>query len=63
MVDEGLGVTLLPENMVDTAVFPDLLVYPLEEPLDTLLGVAKLKHRILPLEAELLYNYFSGEED
>ncbi len=63
MVDAGLGVTLLPENMVDTAVFPDLLVYPLEEPLDTLLGVAKLKHRILPLEAELLYNYFSGEED
>jgi len=63
MVDEGLGVTLLPENMVDTAVFPDLLVYPLEEPLDTLLGVAKLKHRILPLEAELLYNYFSGEEE
>lgn len=63
MVDTGLGVTLLPKNMVDTAVFPDLLVYPLEEPLDTLLGVAKLKHRILPLEAELLYNYFSGEEE
>ena len=63
MVDTGLGVTLLPKNMVDTSVFPDLLVYPLEEPLDTLLGVAKLKHRILPLEAELLYNYFSGEEE
>ena len=63
MVDTGLGVTLLPENMVDTSVFPDLLVYPLEEPLDTLLGITKLKHRILPLEAELLYNYFSGEEE
>ncbi len=63
MVDTGLGVTLLPKNMVDTSVFPDLLVYPLEEPLDTLLGITKLKHRILPLEAELLYNYFSGEEE
>ncbi|KAI4440155.1 LysR family transcriptional regulator [Schaedlerella arabinosiphila] len=65
MVANDLGVTLLPRNMVDVSNFPNLLSYPLEEPLDTALGIVRLNQRILPLEADLLYHYYSdsGSED
>ncbi len=59
MVADDLGVTLLPHNMVDTSSFPDLVFYPLEEPLDTALGIVRMKQRVLPLEADLLYNYYA----
>lgn len=62
MVENDLGVTLLPKNMVDPSVFPDLFSFPLEEPLDTTIGIVRPKQQTLPPDADLLYNYYADYE-
>lgn len=58
MVDAGLGFTILPKDMVNTELFPNLECIPFEEAMTTTIGIVKLKHGDISHQADLLYHYF-----
>ncbi len=58
MVSNDLGVTLLPEHMVNTSMFPNLVTVPLEEPFSTGIGIVRLKNENFSWETDALYSYF-----
>lgn len=59
MVDADLGVTILPKNLVNKQMFPNLATLPFEEPISTRIGIARLKEHEHTKQSDLLYHFFA----
>lgn len=58
MVDAGLGFTILPKDMVNTELFPNLVCVPFQEAITTSIGIVRLKQGEISHQADLLFHYF-----
>lgn len=61
LVNSGLGVTILPKALVNVRLFPQLRCKELEEKMESLIGVVRLKHARLSAGAEHLYEFFAQQ--
>ena len=58
MVDEGIGITILPKIMMNRRIFPNLICIPFYEAMCTTIGIVRLKNVTIPHQADMLYQYF-----
>lgn len=61
LVNSGLGVTILPKALVNTTLFPQLCCKELDQGLESLIGVVRLRHARLSAGAEHLYEFFAQQ--
>ena len=59
MVNSGLGMCLLPKDMVNTKMFPNLVSLHFEESAMTTIGIAQARDTEISAAAGLLYRYFT----
>ena len=61
LVDSGCGIGFLPQGLVNLHMFPKLAVYPSPVPIETWLGLVRLKGRRLSTSAQELYDTITGQ--
>lgn len=60
LVADNLGVTILPKDMVNKKLFPNLVCLPFKESIPTTIGIVRLKDYKHSRLSDLLYEYFSN---
>lgn len=58
LVNAGLGFTLLPSDLIDNKLFPDLICLPFQEATTSSVGIVRLRQHNISQHADLLYNFF-----
>ena len=59
MVSSGLGMCILPKDMVNLKMFPELISIPFKETVATSIGIIRTRDSTVSPFASQLYNYFT----